>query len=215
MYGVERPRLFFPRVVPLGQEIKSANGPVPLYRLGWEQFDLALAAPTVPATGLVTPRPQTRPSLLCAPRKTWLDMLIYAVPQHYRVEIRRCCREAVAERERHLPFPKQIKDQMHRSTEALVHMALFLAADCLYDTMANRYSRGPDRCVVLPCLLLRFWEHQVTTPNGALDLCGAVYNEPLVGRNAAEQEIFASLRAEVTQRRLEMQQTQNTNGKDI
>lgn len=90
----------------------------------------------------------------------WLTSMQFAIPHHYRREIRRCVRMAVLERERQLSFDTNIREMCMETAEKFIEVAFDLLADCPYDPEEDYFLRDDRRGILKPAFLYRFWDGQ-------------------------------------------------------
>ena len=152
MFRHEKSNLLFPRLVYLKDTtFKSWGGdekhkPTRVYVLDWSKLD-ALAVYR---------------GVRLFPEKHigWLTSMQFAIPYHYRREIRRCVRMAVLEWEREAPFDTNIREMCLETAEKFIEVAFDLLADCPYDPEADYFSRDDKRGILKPAFIYRFWDGQ-------------------------------------------------------
>lgn len=157
MYRNERHALLFPRLWHMGEtpfESWGGEGPTQVYKLEWARLDTKALKQT-------NPRGQSkRRRLFPASYIDWMDGLQFAIPYHYRREIRRCTKMAMLEWDRALPFDTSVREMCLSTAESFIDVALRLVADCGYDPEKQGFYSGPRHTLIPYALLYRFWDGQ-------------------------------------------------------
>jgi len=151
MFRNEKSNLLFPRLVFLketkfsswgGDEHRSTR----VYILDWSSLDEKAVKQGV----RLFPRDHI----------DWLNNFRFALPYHYRSEIRRCVKMATLEWERPLGFDTSIREMCLGTATKYIDVAFRLLADCPYDPEKDYFYRGDDRGVLPFALIYRFWDGQ-------------------------------------------------------
>jgi hypothetical protein len=169
MYLHERNSLIFPRMVEEDQVDRKI-----LYSLDWAKQRQVLRSMDTR---------ERRDELVPPDYLPWFYDLQFLVSPSYRIEVRRCVKMATLEWDRPLPYDTGVRETCLETAAAFVHTAFYLLADCAVqpETRATWYKRK-DRILVLPCLLIYFWQNQtgrgLTWGKAGLDVLKAHYSEP-------------------------------------
>lgn len=94
------------------------------------------------------------------PYNSWTKNLKFALPNRYMEEIRRCTWKSVEEGHHRYSFDTAVRDICCEIRNSYVSVAFRLLADCVYDEETNYFLRYPDKLLVAPCLLYKFWGYQ-------------------------------------------------------
>lgn len=139
-------------------DIDSRRG---IYRLDWADFDGQLRKKREHWN-------QTNWPTKDYPYKSSLppeyDLLLrdvrFAVNQSYREEIHRNCRRAMVEWNIYRGFDTCVREMCLEPAQSHVWVAFKLLADCLYDSDAKYFHRGPEKWFLANAMVYKFWGHQ-------------------------------------------------------
>lgn len=100
------------------------------------------------------------PGTLPEPYDSWVKDMLFAIPNMYMEEIRRCARLALIEWGASRPFDTMIREICLEPAIYYVYVSFRLIADCLYDEKTEYFYRGEDKSFATQAMLYKFWSFQ-------------------------------------------------------
>jgi hypothetical protein len=114
---------------------------------------------------------------------SWVKGMLFALPENYLSEIRRCARLAQTEWGTGRGFDTMIREICLQPAVEYAYVAFRLMADCLYDASTNYFYRGPDKGIATQALLYKFWSFQtgrgLVRSNSGFDKLDTSYSSDL------------------------------------
>lgn len=152
--------LLFPRFSPQGEvSFKSwsdSQKTTDTYKLDWDTIDNIKKERYNRNINKESPYPGTLPELY----DNWVKNMIFAIPNTYKAEIRRCTHLALLEWGTNRPFDTMIREICLEPAISYIYVSFRLIADCLYDKEANYFYRGEDKAYATQAMLYKFWSFQ-------------------------------------------------------
>lgn len=163
MLGI-RNKLVFPKLIWMGEgpiikgDIDSRRG---IYRLDWADFDGQLRKKHERWNETHWPKKDFPYKSTLPPE---YDLLLrdvhFAVNQSYSEEIHRNCRRALVEWNTYRGFDTCVREMCLEPGQSHIWVAFKLLTDCLYDSDAKYFHRGPEKWFLANAMVYKFWGHQ-------------------------------------------------------